>query len=430
MNAFCLTLLKNMLEAGACGGILVFLALCVRRAAWFPKSALPFLWGTALLRFLLPFSVRSPLSVYGLAGRRIAVGLDGAESVTVTFGAPVSVGFETAAALVWGAGILTTAGFLIYQYARFRRVLRVALPLKDCAAVQEELKAMRHVRVYTCESIETPLSCGIFHPKILLPASMDLGETTLFHHAMLHEIEHIRGGHNLLKFLCLCALSLHWMNPLAWTAAILMGRDLELCCDENVLRRIGGHKRKGYALSLLNLAEKSGRPALFASRFGRTAVESRIQGIARYRPRSRLAVAAAAAMAFVNFFVFACMPAQLRTVQYMVTRTGRETADRVVSAQVRAGDNIQFEKTEESAREGGSDAVATDAVAFEKLMEEAAPLGSVAVTSGSAGVGRRIAWQTVWSVKKDSVPAVTEDLNPGLYTVTVQAARENAADSP
>lgn len=121
--------------------------------------------------------------------------------------------------------------------------------------------------VFETDTIGTALVCGFIRPKIYVP--VNVGETGL-PYLLEHERTHIRRRDYLIKPLAFFALSLHWFNPLMWLSFSLMSRDMEMSCDESVLRRLGAGVKGGYSGSLLSLSVKGkGIPAAKSPGFRR-----------------------------------------------------------------------------------------------------------------------------------------------------------------
>lgn len=144
---------------------------------------------------------------------------------------------EKIAAWVWLIGAVTMALVGIGSYLRFRQKLT---------------GAVRKVKnVYLVDHLDSAFVAGMIFPKIYLPS--DLPDNQL-PYILAHERHHIRRGDPIVRHLAYAALCLHWFNPLVWLAFVLSGRDLEMSCDEAVLRKLGSHIRADYAASLLTLA--------------------------------------------------------------------------------------------------------------------------------------------------------------------------------
>lgn len=190
-----------------------------------------------------------------------------------------------ALAWVWSAGALS-----LWAWAGISS-LRLSLGLR--AAVR---RGQGQDLRWESDRISSPFVFGLLRPKIYVPAGPE-GDTLTW--VLRHERAHLRLGHHWMKPLFFLALGPHWFNPVLWLAWALFCRDLELCCDEYVLRRApeGG---RAYSAALLSLAVP--RPgAVLPPGFGETGVKERIRRALRYRRPAWWAIAAAAALAVICF---------------------------------------------------------------------------------------------------------------------------------
>ena len=308
MALFLSALLRMSLTAGAAVCVVLLLRLLLRRA---PRIFSYALWGVVLFRLLCPAAPPLGLSLFGLPealgaergeaaaqsaapsqvweltpadGGRAPAEADGPAAAPETGPVPVPAadpGPEaggtavTAAGLVWAAGAAALAARGIGSYVRLRRRLRGAVPLGE--------------GVWLAGSIPSPFVLGFLRPRIYLPAGLEEGERG---YILLHERIHIRRGDHIFRLLAYGALCLHWFNPLVWLAFLLAGRDMELSCDEAVIRRLGEEVRADYAASLLRLAGGSGPVPAFGS--GDTG--GRIRHLAAWRRPGRQAILAGAAV--------------------------------------------------------------------------------------------------------------------------------------
>ena len=121
---------------------------------------------------------------------------------------------------------------------------------------------------------------GLIRPKIYLPSSLSAQEQR---YIILHERHHIRRGDHIIKVLAFFALCIHWFNPFVWAMYVLFNRELELSCDESVIRSFGENTKSFYAKTLITMEEKkSGLLPLYNS-FSRNAIEERITAIMKTR---------------------------------------------------------------------------------------------------------------------------------------------------
>ncbi len=147
------------------------------------------------------------------------------------------------------------------------------LKRKTAAAVREE------GRIWRSENIDTPFVAGIFRPKIMLPYHIGGDEAR---YILRHEAMHIRHRDPLICLLGLLCVCLHWWNPLVWLAYCKMNQDMEMCCDEAVLRKEPKEERVAYAKALFAFAGK--RSGLFAlPAFGESHTEKRIENLAKQK---------------------------------------------------------------------------------------------------------------------------------------------------
>ncbi len=281
--------------------ILVLAArLLLRRA---PKIFSYALWAVVLLRLLCPVSMESPVSLvprveptvqdYALLDEPISAagaaeaayravgdllnGGIGIQHVRTTepqeSGAStriISTDWRTVWLLfgqyVWitGASVMLACSFV--SYIKIRRKLRVTVPLRD------------NIRI--ADDITSPFVIGLFRPKIYLPCSLSEEEQK---YILLHEQHHIRRGDHIVKALAFAALCIHWFNPLVWLAFVLACRDMEMSCDEAVIRSLGEDIRAEYSASLLTLA--TGRRIIGGTplAFGEGDPGARIRNLAKWR---------------------------------------------------------------------------------------------------------------------------------------------------
>lgn len=303
-----------------------------------PKFVFPALWGVVLLRLLIPFSLSSPLSMkvpefalsFPYTEREAATvevspvedppilqhGISSVQNEDiVTTAMPETIALEAQEAtalephtsyfidartilLLYLAGALVTAGILLAQKYSYSRRLKNALLIEHNETINTLLREMDmgHILVFTNDEIASPLVCGLLSPRIYLPTRMDFGSAELLRHILSHETMHIRRKDNWLKTVMLVALCIHWFNPLVWILSRYLASDLEMACDEAVLRRYdhgdeAEENKKNYAMSLLAMAVSGSRQTLLYSAFSRTEVEKRIQNVLHYRKASALLLA-------------------------------------------------------------------------------------------------------------------------------------------
>lgn len=297
--------------------ILAVVALRLRFRQRTPQRVFCLLWDIVLLRLLVLYDITSPVSVRRLLAmwpsRAVsAVAGDMAPAqVTMAGGtvyqmqiaqdsllaygtAPTSAPLDrtTLFAALWLAGLFICGIWILWGHLRSRAVYAVSLPVRSSAVLdwQAAHPIRRPVQVRQSDRIASPLTYGVLYPVVLLPAGMDLEDAEVLSCVLAHEYTHIRRFDTLRKGLLALALCLHWFNPFVWVMYLLANRDIELACDEAVVR--SGASRRDYALALLRLEEERGRGFLSGSSFSRNALEERIEAIMKLKKISLTAVVA------------------------------------------------------------------------------------------------------------------------------------------
>lgn len=308
-------LLFNLINMTITGGVVILavlvLRMLLRRA---PKIISYCLWSVVLFRLLCPVSFSLPVSLLETAGspaveegivHYIPEDILYSETPAENMQAPVngngaidnalplasekrSADMVEIGMMIWGGGmllILTYAvGMLIILLGKLRGASLVDREKLRAAGVGSLIPD--DIAVYEKRGLPTPFVLGVVRPKVYLPSGIDDAE---LRYILLHEGIHIRRGDHIVKVVSFFTLCLHWFNPLVWAAFFLSGRDMEMACDEAVLRRLGNGVKKDYSASLLNLA--TGRRILGGAplAFGEGDTGSRIRNVLKYRkPRTIL----------------------------------------------------------------------------------------------------------------------------------------------
>lgn len=194
--------------------------------------------------------------------------------------------------VLWLGGIIVTAGVLFWQKYSYSQKLKNRFLMEHNETVNGILRdlGMGHVLVFTNDEIASPLMCGLVNPRIYLPTRMDFGNKELLRHVLTHECMHIKRRDNWVKGVMLLVLCVNWFNPLIWIMSKFLSADLEAACDGAVLRCCQEDERKSYAASLLAMAVTGNRSTMLYSAFSRTEVERRIKNVLAYKKMSAMAV--------------------------------------------------------------------------------------------------------------------------------------------
>ena len=266
----------NLLQMSFSGAVLILAVVLIRAIAInkLPKKTFIILWGIVLLRLLIPFSVPSVYSIYSFVGHPVPAGtwsgsqepvspataipqeqpdvVYEARQQTMNPAADVSVPDISVPVLIWCAGMIICILFFMISYYRTRFEFRTALPVHNAFIEQWQSshRIRRTIFIRQSDRISTPLTYGIVHPVILLPKKTDWEDTMQLQYVLLHEYMHICHLDTVIKLIAASALCLHWFNPLVWVMYILFNRDIELACDECVVRCLGEDSKSSYAYTV------------------------------------------------------------------------------------------------------------------------------------------------------------------------------------
>ena len=303
----------SLLQMSFSGAVFITAVVMIRAAAInkLPKKTFLVLWELVMVRLLIPFSIPSVFSVYTL----VTHGLSSAAlpEVTTDYNMPAVEGVFAATGgmeqppadilssvslwfIVWCAGMIPAALFFVISYLRCLMEFRTALPVRSHYVEKwlEQQTLKRPVLVRQSDRISTPLTYGIFRPVILMPKKTDWKNEKQLQYILTHEYVHIYRYDTVTKLLAACALCVHWFNPFVWVMYRLFNRDIELACDESVIRQFGEKSKSAYSLMLVNMeAAKSGLLP-FCNNFSKNAVEERITAIMKMKKTSLFAICIAA----------------------------------------------------------------------------------------------------------------------------------------
>lgn len=190
--------------------------------------------------------------------------------------------------IIYLAGLLFCAGFLTLSYLKCLSKFRMSLPVREGygAAWLKEHLLKRTVSIRQSDMVMAPLTYGLFHPVILMPGSVDWNDKEELQYILMHEYVHIRRFDAVTKLAAAVALCLHWFNPLVFIMYILFNRDIELSCDERVVRTFGEESKANYANTLIHMEEKKSGLVPFYSSFSKNAIEERIKAIMKIKKTS------------------------------------------------------------------------------------------------------------------------------------------------
>lgn len=217
-------------------------------------------------------------------------------------------------ARVWLAGVIAVWGYTLFSWLRTRALLSTAV----------RKGSIREGWWWESDRIPTAFVFGVIRPRVYVPAGLE-GENLRW--VRIHEESHIELGHSRCKLIYFLIMGVHWFNPVLWLSWVLLVRDLELECDERVLKSCGSPRE--YSAALLALASPRRGP-LLPPGFGETGVKDRIKRALKWKPAARWAAVVVAVLGTLLVFTLAADPTFPDTGldgQYPTLRVHLETDD-------------------------------------------------------------------------------------------------------
>ena len=285
MNEFFLKIINMSISASWLIFAVLILRLVLKKA---PKWVNVLLWGIVAIRLICPFSFESALSLIPSAEtfpKKIISGpsFDVQSGITpvdnrindylgdryfegVTVPANNGNTIMTILTIVWTIGILLLVAYTVISYWRLHREIDTAVRYKD--------------NIFQSENVSSPFVLGLIKPRIYLPFKLD-GQD--MEHVVAHEQAHIRRKDHWWKPLGFLLLTIHWFNPLMWLAYVLLCRDIELACDEKVIKRLGNEQRADYTQALVACSVNRRMIAACPLTFGEVGVKERVKSVMNYK---------------------------------------------------------------------------------------------------------------------------------------------------
>ncbi len=253
-----------------------------------PKWIPCLLWGLVAIRLICPFSFESVLSLIpstetipaNIAQQHEPAIASGITIVNEAVNPVVAGSFTPAptdsanplqivipvAAIIWIAGIVITLAYALISYLRLKKTVSVCVPVGE--------------KLLACDEVKTPFILGVFRPSIYVPSSMS---GKILENVIRHEKAHLQRHDHWWKPLGFLLLSVYWFNPLCWIAYILFCRDIEMACDEKVIRNMDKDDMAAYSQALLTCSFPGKRIAACPLAFGEVGVKERVKGVLNYK---------------------------------------------------------------------------------------------------------------------------------------------------
>ena len=285
MNELFLKIINMSISASWLVLVVLILRFVLKKA---PKWVNILLWGIVAIRLICPFSFESALSLIPSAEtfpEKVISGpsFDVQTGITpvdnrindylgdryfegVTVPANNGNNIMTILTIVWTIGILLLVAYTVISYWRLRRKVDTAVRYKD--------------NIFQSENVKSPFVLGIIKPRIYLPFNMN-GQD--LEHVVAHEQAHIHRKDHWWKPLGFLLLTIHWFNPLMWLAYVLLCRDIELACDEKVIKELGNEQRADYMQALVACSVNRRMIAACPLAFGEVGVKERVKSVMNYK---------------------------------------------------------------------------------------------------------------------------------------------------
>ena len=327
MAAVFLKILNMGINAGWVMAAVIVLRALLKKA---PKWVRCVLWTFVAIRLVCPLSLESGLSLIPSARAidtttystrpRIDTGIPVIDTPAndylgsryyegVTVPTNHTANIMTVLSVIWLAGIAALAVYAAVGYLRLQKKVRVSVPLEG--------------NIFLCDEISTPFLLGIIQPRIYLPSAIPKQQMD---HVIAHERAHLKRLDHLFKPLGFALLAVYWFHPLCWVSYLLFCRDIELACDEKVIKGLDMEHKKAYSEALLSCSAGRRMVAACPLAFGEVGVKERVKSVLRYKKPALWVMLAAATVCAATAVCTLTTPAD--TTLYNIThQKGYTTTD-------------------------------------------------------------------------------------------------------
>lgn len=281
----------------------ILIAVCILVRFIFrnmPKSVRCIMWMLVAVRLAIPFTIESPFSLLPAKeyvattshlSSNSATNTTELTSLTVDKCVVPSTQAMDIISVIWLVGVIAVLTYALVAYIRLRRLVYDAVILRD--------------NVYQSEKVGTVFVLGIISPKIYVPYGLSPVELYM---SLNHERAHLARRDHLVKPLGFIIAAVYWFNPLVWLAYILLCRDIELACDEKVIKKIGYNMKKSYSQALLNLSIPRKYISACPVAFGEVGVDERVKNVLKMKKGKKIILAIALAVCGILAICFLTYP--------------------------------------------------------------------------------------------------------------------------
>ena len=312
MEAIFLKILNMSITASWLVLAIVILRLILKKA---PKAISVFMWALVGVRLICPFSFESILSLIPSA-ETVPQDIIYSEAPAIHSGVPIfnstvnpiisenlapEVGVSVnpmqiiafVASVIWIVGIVAMVLYTVVSYFRIHRKVREAVPYQE--------------NIWLCDHIDTPFILGVIRPRIYLPSNMNEQD---IEYVIAHEKAHLKRHDHWWKPLGFLLLTVYWFNPILWIAYILLCKDIELACDEKVIKDMGSEIKKPYSEALINCSVPRKMISACPLAFGEVGVKGRVKSVLNYKKPAFWIIVVAVVASIVVAVCFLTNPKQ------------------------------------------------------------------------------------------------------------------------
>lgn len=318
------TLFISFLNMSIAAGWLILAIIIIRFALHkAPKWIRCALWGLVGLRLVFPFSIESVLSLIpsketvspdiiydqtpsissGIAVLNRSVNPIISDSLSPNVGDsinPLQVVVAVATS-IWIMGMIAMCIYTAVSYLRLRKNVETAICLRD--------------NIWQSENVQSPFILGLFHPRIYLP--FHKSESSI-QNALAHENMHLKRCDHLIKPFAFLLLTVYWFNPIIWLAYILLSRDIEMACDESVIKKLNERERKDYSEALLLCGVRNKHIVACPVAFGEIGVKERVKNVMHYKKPAFWIILVAVLALILVALCFLTNPKQTKNIKASV----------------------------------------------------------------------------------------------------------------
>ena len=260
----------NLINISITAGWLIIIVIVLRFVLkTMPKKVICYLWGIVAIRFICPFSITSSLSllpatipirpsvIHITQGTTIKTEYMTQDPITIIFG---SKGLLHVLFIIWLLGVVILTIYALSSFFRMKQRIKEAICFRE--------------NIWLCDNINSPFIFGIVKPQIFMSSSI---ESKTIPYVVAHEQAHLKRKDPLWKFIGFLLLCIYWFNPLIWVAYILFCRDVELACDEYVIKKYSFFDRKQYAEALFQCSTQKKAIITYPLAFGEIGVKDNMK---------------------------------------------------------------------------------------------------------------------------------------------------------